>query len=71
MKAKSGRADIHVYVGSSLTNPPLLLDLPATPCTNHLGGKFKIGPDNKALKCREKGSKMAMPVYFLGVCLFG
>jgi glucose/arabinose dehydrogenase len=33
--------------GTSLTNPQLLLDLPASPGTNHQGGKIKIGPDNQ------------------------
>ena len=33
--------------GISLTNPQLLLDLPAGPGTNHQGGKLKIGPDNQ------------------------
>jgi aldose sugar dehydrogenase len=33
--------------GNSLTNPQLLLDLPAGPGTNHQGGKLKIGPDNQ------------------------
>lgn len=33
--------------GTTLTNPRLLLDLPAGPGTNHQGGKLKIGPDNQ------------------------
>jgi glucose/arabinose dehydrogenase len=33
--------------GAILTNPQLLLDLPAGPGTNHQGGKLKIGPDNQ------------------------
>jgi glucose/arabinose dehydrogenase len=33
--------------GNFLTNPQLLLDLPAGPGTNHQGGKLKIGPDNQ------------------------
>ncbi|MGH9950614.1 MAG: PQQ-dependent sugar dehydrogenase [Nitrososphaeraceae archaeon] len=33
--------------GATLTNPQLLLDLPAGPGTNHQGGKLKIGPDNQ------------------------
>jgi glucose/arabinose dehydrogenase len=31
--------------GQSLTNPTLLLDLPAGPGTNHQGGKMILGPD--------------------------
>ena len=31
----------------SLTNPQLLVNLPAGPGTNHQGGKLKIGPDNQ------------------------
>jgi aldose sugar dehydrogenase len=33
--------------GTSLTNPQLLVDLPAGPGTNHQGGKLRIGPDNQ------------------------
>jgi glucose/arabinose dehydrogenase len=33
--------------GKSLTNPQLLLDLPAEPGPYHNGGKMKIGPDNQ------------------------
>lgn len=33
--------------GKSLTNPELLLDLPAEPGPYHNGGKLKIGPDNQ------------------------
>ncbi|MGA9318908.1 MAG: PQQ-dependent sugar dehydrogenase [Nitrososphaeraceae archaeon] len=33
--------------GSSLTDPHLLVDLPATPGTNHQGGKLKVGPDKQ------------------------
>jgi len=40
----------HLYTydleGNSLVNPKLLLDLPAMPGANHLGGVIKIGPDN-------------------------
>lgn len=31
----------------SLSNPKIILDLPAGPGTNHQGGKVKIGPDNQ------------------------
>jgi glucose/arabinose dehydrogenase len=37
----------YAWDGSSLTDPQLLLDLPATPGTNHQGGKLKVGPDNQ------------------------
>jgi glucose/arabinose dehydrogenase len=37
----------YAWDGSNLTDPQLLLDLPATPGTNHQGGKLKIGPDNQ------------------------
>jgi aldose sugar dehydrogenase len=37
----------YAWDGTSLTNPQLLLDLPAGPGTNHQGGKIKIGPDNQ------------------------
>jgi glucose/arabinose dehydrogenase len=37
----------YTWDGGSLTNPQLLLDLPAGPGTNHQGGKLKIGPDNQ------------------------
>jgi aldose sugar dehydrogenase len=37
----------YTWDGTSLTNPQLLLDLPAGPGTNHQGGKLKIGPDNQ------------------------
>jgi glucose/arabinose dehydrogenase len=37
----------YAWDGSSLTDPRLLLDLPATPGTNHQGGKLKIGPDKQ------------------------
>lgn len=33
--------------GKSLTNPQLLLDLPAEPGPYHNGGKLKFGPDNQ------------------------
>ena len=33
--------------GESLSNPNIILDLPAGPGTNHQGGKVKIGPDNQ------------------------
>ena len=33
--------------GESLSNPKIILDLPAGPGTNHQGGKVKIGPDNQ------------------------
>lgn len=33
-------------VGDKLTNPKLLLDLPAIPGPNHNGGSIAIGPDN-------------------------
>jgi aldose sugar dehydrogenase len=32
---------------NSLSNPAIILDLPAGPGTNHQGGKVKIGPDNQ------------------------
>jgi aldose sugar dehydrogenase len=32
---------------SSLTDPQILLDLPATPGTNHQCGKLKVGPDKQ------------------------
>ena len=34
-------------VEQSLSNPKIILDLPAGPGTNHQGGKIKIGPDNQ------------------------
>jgi glucose/arabinose dehydrogenase len=37
----------YAWDGTSLTNPQLLLDLPAGPGTNHQGGSLKIGPDNQ------------------------
>jgi glucose/arabinose dehydrogenase len=37
----------YTWDGTSLTNPQLLLDLPAGPGTNHQGGKLKIGPDDQ------------------------
>ena len=37
----------YAWDGSSLTDPHLLLDLPATPGTNHQGGKLKVGPDKQ------------------------
>jgi glucose/arabinose dehydrogenase len=37
----------YTWDGTSLTNPQLLVDLPAGPGTNHQGGKLKIGPDNQ------------------------
>ena len=37
----------YTWDGTSLTNPQLILDLPAGPGTNHQGGKLKIGPDNQ------------------------
>jgi aldose sugar dehydrogenase len=37
----------YTWDGASLTNPQLLVDLPAGPGTNHQGGKLKIGPDNQ------------------------
>lgn len=37
----------YTWDGTSLTNPQLLLDLPAGPGTNHQGGKLKVGPDNQ------------------------
>ena len=37
----------YAWDGSSLTDPQLLLDLPATPGTNHQGGKLKVGPDKQ------------------------
>jgi glucose/arabinose dehydrogenase len=50
----------YAWDGSSLTDPQLHLDLPATPGTNHQGGKLKIGPDKQLYvvveKCKEKGS---------------
>jgi glucose/arabinose dehydrogenase len=49
--ATAGEVRNRVYTyswdGNSLTNPQLLLDLPAGPGTNHQGGKLKIGPDNQ------------------------
>lgn len=41
------RVYIYRWDGTTLTNPRLLLDLPAGPGTNHQGGKLKIGPDNQ------------------------
>jgi aldose sugar dehydrogenase len=37
----------YTWDGTSLTNPQLLVDLPAGPGTNHQGGKLKIGPDHQ------------------------
>ena len=37
----------YTWDGTSLTNPQLLVDLPAGPGTNHQGGKLKLGPDNQ------------------------
>jgi glucose/arabinose dehydrogenase len=37
----------YTWDGTSLTNPQLLVDLPAGPGTNHQGGKLKTGPDNQ------------------------
>ena len=37
----------YTWDGTSLTNPQILVDLPAGPGTNHQGGKLKIGPDNQ------------------------
>ena len=37
----------YAWDGTSLTNPQLLVDLPAGPGTNHQGGKLKIGPDGQ------------------------
>lgn len=37
----------YAWDGSSLTDPHLLVDLPATPGTNHQGGKLKVGPDKQ------------------------
>ena len=37
----------YTWDGTSLTNPQLLVDLPAGPGTNHQGGKLKIGPHNQ------------------------
>ena len=34
-------------VEQNLSNPKIILDLPAGPGTNHQGGKIKIGPDNQ------------------------
>jgi aldose sugar dehydrogenase len=37
----------YTWDGTSLTNPQLLVDIPAGPGTNHQGGKLKMGPDNQ------------------------
>lgn len=37
----------YTWDGQSLSNPAIILDLPAGPGTNHQGGKVKIGPDNQ------------------------
>ena len=37
----------YTWDGQSLSNPTIILDLPAGPGTNHQGGKVKIGPDNQ------------------------
>jgi aldose sugar dehydrogenase len=37
----------YAWDGQSLSNPTIILDLPAGPGTNHQGGKVKIGPDNQ------------------------
>ncbi|HKR73268.1 MAG TPA: PQQ-dependent sugar dehydrogenase, partial [Candidatus Nitrosocosmicus sp.] len=37
----------YTWDGESLSNPTIILDLPAGPGTNHQGGKVKIGPDNQ------------------------
>ena len=36
----------YAWLNNSLTNPKLLLDLPAVPGPNHNGGNIAIGPDN-------------------------
>lgn len=43
----TNRVYSYAWDGSSLTDPQLLLDLPATPGTNHQGGKLKVGPDKQ------------------------
>jgi glucose/arabinose dehydrogenase len=43
---KGNRLYMYDLEGNSLVNPKLLLDLPATPGADHLGGVIKIGPDN-------------------------
>jgi hypothetical protein len=35
----------YIWDGQFLTNPPMVLDLPAGPGSNHQGGKLKIGPN--------------------------
>jgi len=37
----------YTFDGQSLSNPSIILDLPAGPGTNHQGGKIKMGPDNQ------------------------
>ena len=37
----------YTWDGESLSNPTIILDLPAGPGTNHQGGKAKIGPDDQ------------------------
>jgi aldose sugar dehydrogenase len=37
------------YIDGKLTNPKLLLDLPALPGSNHNGGVLRIGHDNKSV----------------------
>lgn len=43
---KGNRLYAYDLEGNYLMNPKLLLDLPATPGADHLGGVIKIGPDN-------------------------
>jgi glucose/arabinose dehydrogenase len=37
----------YTWDGQFLSNPKIILDLPAGPGTNHQGGKVKMGPDNQ------------------------
>jgi len=41
------RVSSYAWDGSSLSEPQLLLDLPATLGANHQGGKLKVGPDKQ------------------------
>ena len=43
------RLYMYEYVDGKLTNPKLLLDLPATPGSQHNGGVLEIGHDNQSL----------------------
>lgn len=45
--AAANRVYRYTWNGSALTNPSLILELPATPGPNHDGGTIRFGPDGK------------------------